>query len=499
MASGLRAGLAGLAVLSLALGFAADAARAAEGDGLHAAPSIYWQSGDHRLDLGADFRYRAEFWNAHKEWSTFSGLRTRVRAKYAFRDLVSVFGEFQDARIYGLSHKSSGAGALYRRFSSGGDADHTAGQDLRQAWLEVRPLDGLAIRGGRMDVNLGTQTLAKEANWRYLQSWRAALRLVGTVVWTHGERANDGGSLTYDTDDYQLFLFGANPTTGVFDIHKAYQHQSNLIHAGIQLTAKRGTWLPNTEVRPFFLAYRDFRPAREAGVFDGQNIITTGSMDIDVYTFGFSSIGVYEMGPGLADLFVWGAGQLGEFNGRDHAAGAGIFEAGYMLPDVVAKPWLRAGINVASGGDPTGDHNTFHNLLPTNHLYYGFADQLAFQNLMDVIVQLKLKLHEKVGLNLMYHHFRLLNEDDAQYFGTGAFSMQGGKAGAFGYGGVPAATHGFNNEVGDELDIIVDWKLHPHVSLQGGYAYLWGGDVFEAKSPAEPDVQFGYLQLHFKY
>ncbi|TKJ39148.1 hypothetical protein CEE37_12065, partial [candidate division LCP-89 bacterium B3_LCP] len=217
-------------------------------------------------------------------------------------------------------------------------------------------------------------------------------------------------------------------------------------------------------------------------------------------------------------------------NGRDHAAGAGIFEAGYMLPDVVAKPWLRAGINVASGGDPTEDHNTFFNLMPTNHLYYGFADQLAFQNLMDVIVQLKLKLHEKVGLNLMYHHFRLhdhvhqdvivqlklklhekeglnlmyhhfrlLNDDDGQYFGTGAFSKQGNKPGAFGYGAIPAATHGFNKDVGDEIDIVVDWKLHKHVALQGGYAYLWGGDVRETAFPNEPDVQFGYVQVHFKY
>ncbi|HEY5656392.1 MAG TPA: alginate export family protein, partial [Myxococcota bacterium] len=234
---------------------------------------------------------------------------------------------------------------------------------------------------------------------------------------------------------------------------------------------------------------------------DGQNIITSGSMDIDIYTFGFSSIGVYDVGPGLADLFVWGAGQLGEFNGRDHAAGAGIFEAGYMLPDVPAKPWLRLGINVASGGSPDAndDHTTFHNLLPTNHPYYGFTDQLAFQNLMDLIAQLKLQLHEKVGLNLMYHHFRLLNSKDAQYFGTGAFSKQGSKAGAFGYGGVPATTHGFNKDVGDELDVVLTWKLNPHLSLEGGYAHLWGGDVFEAKSPQESDVQFGFLQAHFKY
>jgi len=217
---------------------------------------------------------------------------------------------------------------------------------------------------------------------------------------------------------------------------------------------------------------------------------------MDIYTFGFSSIGVYQLGPGLADVFVWGAGQLGEFNGRDHAAGAGIFEAGYMWPDALAKPWLRAGVNIASGGDPTGDHNTFHNLLPTNHMYYGFADQLAFQNLMDVLVQLKLKLHEKVGLNIMYHHFRLLNDDDRQYFGTGAFSKQGDKRGIFGYGSNPSNG---NKEVGNEIDIVLAWNLCKYVTLQAGYAHLVGGDVYQAFDVEDPDTQFGFLQAHFKY
>jgi len=495
--------IVGALACALAWLLPAGTLRAAEGDGLHATPSVYWQDGDHRLDLGVEFRWRPEWWDA-TQGSTdgIQGLRTRVHAQYDFRKLVTAFAEFQDARVLHMGADASGAAQLYQRFSESPTDSATSGQDIRQGWLEVRPLQGLAIRGGRMDVNLGTQTPAAEANWRYLQLWRAALRLVGTVVWTNGERSNDGGSLAYETDAYHLFVFGANPTTGVFDIHKAYEHQSNLVHGGVQLTAKRGTWLPNTEVRTFFLGYRDGRPAREAGSNDGQNVVTTGAMDIDIYTFGFSSIGVYPLGAGLADLFVWGAGQLGEFNGRDHAAGAGIFEAGYRLPELPAKPWLRLGINVASGGDTSGDHTTFHNLLPTNHPYYGFADQLAFQNLMDLFGQLKLQPHEKVGLNLMLHHFRLLNAKDAQYFGSGAFSKQGTKAGAFGYGGVPASTHGFNHDVGTELDVVIDWKLHPHAALQGGYAYLWGGDVFKAKTrttTSDRDVQFGYLQLSLSY
>jgi hypothetical protein len=486
-----------IGALVFALAFSTGAARAADEDGFHATPSVYWKSGDHRLDLGADFRLRPEWWNARGTTTDLIwGLRTRVRAKYDFRKLVTLFGEFQDARVYHMSPSATGIAAAYRRFSRTGNDDMTDGQDIRQGWIEVRPMENLAIRAGRTDIKLGVQTLAQEANWKYLQIKRASQRLVGTVGWTDAERSNDGGSLSYSPDGYNLYVFGANPTTGVFDIHKAYEHQSNLVHGGIQLTAKRGTWLPNTEMRTFFLGYGDGRPAREAGRFDGQNIITTGAMDIQIYSFGFSTVGVYPVGDALFDVFVWGAGQGGKFNGRDHLAAAGILELGYMLPDVIGKPWFRLGFNAASGGGKTGDHNTFHNLMPTNHLYYGFADQFAFQNLMDVFGQIKFKLHDKVGVNLILHHFSLLDPNDNWYFGTGAFTRQGNKPGAFGYGG---RSTGGNANMGTEFDFVIDWKVNRHLGLSAGYSYLWGSDGFKFINPANPDTQFGFMQLHLKY
>jgi hypothetical protein len=477
-------------LLSLVSGPAQATPDAADDDGFNWQPSLFWKQGDQRLDLMINTRYRIEWWDAHKgHTDDFHALRTRVAAKFSYKSLFTLFAEFQDARIYNLSANTSGAGRLYQAFSKGGDSDHTDGQDLRQAWLELRPIEGFSIRAGRTDIKLGTQAMYAEPNWKYLKTKRASQRLVGTVGWTHGERTNDGGSLAYDTGGYHLYFFGAQPTTGVFDISGAYKRQPDIAYGGASLTAKRGTWLRDTELRGFFLGYGDNRPPEDGGK----------EKKVEVYTLGFSAIGVYPCGPGNFDVFAWAAGQAGRFDGRDHWAGAGILELGYQLPEVLAKPWIRAGVNVASGGDATGDHNTFFNMLPTNHLYYGFADAFAFQNLLDVFGQLMFKPHERVGINFMVHHFRLVDSDDFQYFGTGAFTTKNRN---FGFG--KNFSHG-KHEVGTEVDVVMSVNLHKHVSLQGGYSHIWGSDVWKAneadpaKGWADADVEFGYLQLSLKY
>jgi hypothetical protein len=492
-----------LGVAFLLLGSLAPTASALPADesGCHVTPSIYCEWDGQRLDLEADTRFRIEWWNAHVDkWDMFYALRTRVRAKYTVKDIVTVFGEFQDTRIYDLGVRTSGAGSLYRRFDSKGKSSSTWGDDVRQAWLEVRPLEGLAIRGGRLDIKGGTEVMYPEPNWKYVKVARASQRLVGTVGWTHGERSNDAGTLSYDRGGYHLFVFGGNPTTGVFDVSGAYKNQGDIVYGGIQFTAKRDTWLPNTEVRSFFIGYGDDRPASDGGITDG----------LEIYSFGFSLLGIYPLGPGAVDLLVWGAGQGGEFQNRDHWAGAGVVEAGYQLTDVFAKPWIRGGLNIASGSDcdpatvrprdpcsPSEDHNTFFNLLPTNHLYYGFADQLALQNLVNWFVQLKLQPHARVGLNFFFHWFRLQNDADAQYFGTGAFTKKGGIPGSFGYGANPS----FGKErIATELDIVADVKLHDKISLQGGYSKMWGDSVWESNASfADDDVDFAYVQLSLRY
>jgi hypothetical protein len=473
--------------LAFVLPFVAGRAQALPPDRqceVHVKPSIGIRCGDHKLDISATSRFRTEIWDAFtRDTDTFYGIRTRVGAKYSFRDIVTLFTEFQDTRIYDLSSRTSGAGALYRRF---GGADGDAKSDkMRQYWAEIRPIEGLSIRGGRLDIKLGTQALYPEANWKYLKVKRASQRLVGTVGWTHVERSNDGGSIAYDTEGYHFYGFGGLPTTGVFETSRAYRTQDDIVYGGLSVTAKRGTWADDTEFRGFFLGYRDDRPIDDGGL--------PGL--IEVYTLGMSAIGIYPLGPGNVDILLWAAGQAGRFNSRDHLAGAFLTEVGYQFTEVAWKPWYRFGINVASGGDDNGDHKTFFNMLPTNHLYYGFADLLAFQNLVDLFVQLQFKPHEKVGVNVMFHQFYLATEDDLQYRGTGAFNKE-----VFGFPSRPS--HGSSN-YGKEIDTVVNVNVCKGLSVQGGYMHFWGDNVVKKQRDNGningKDVDFGYVQVTLKY
>jgi hypothetical protein len=134
-------------------------------------------------------------------------------------------------------------------------------------------------------------------------------------------------------------------------------------------------------------------------------------------------------------------------------------------------------------------------MLPTNHLYYGFADLLAFQNLVDLFVQLQFKPHEKVGVNVMFHQFYLATEDDLQYRGTGAFNKE-----VFGFPSRPS--HGSSN-YGKEIDTVVNVNVCKGLSLQGGYMHFWGDNVVKKQRDRGDingtDVDFGYVQVTLKY
>jgi hypothetical protein len=451
------------------------------GDGCRVTPSIGCVWGEHHVDLSLTTRLRAEYWRARTSSSDiFYAARTRIGLEYSYGHLLTLFGEFQDARIYDLASDSSGAGALYRAFANG--RNHTDSQRIRQLWLDVKPIEGLGIRIGRQDINLGTEVMYPEANWKYVKIKRGSQRLVGTVGWTHAERSNDAIAISYDTGGgHHLYAFAAQPTTGVFDVRDAYQRQPDITYGGLSWTVKRDAWLPHTELRLFGLIYDDKRSPGDGGL---PNSVT-------VYTGGASIIGFYPLGPGTLDLLAWGAYQFGRFSRLDHSAGAAILEAGYQLPELPLKPWLRLGVSYASGdGDPLdGDHHTFFNVLPTNHLYYGFADQWAFQNLVDWFAQLMLKPHDKVGINLMLHQFYLANDDDARYFGTGAFNQK-----VFGYGAQPSRGY---QAGATEIDAVASYSFNRHFSIEGGYALMWGRGIFNTSN--NTDVSFGYLQLTLKY
>ena len=465
-------------------------ASAAE-EGFHAEPRLGYTKGEHQLTVPIEFRYRWENWNAFApESSDFHGIRTRVALDYRFKDKIRVFAQAQQTAVLGLSATSNGAGGLYR--SNNGNQDNPSSIRPSQMFAQFNPTEGSWIRAGRSTINMGTEVGYKESDWQYLKSKRQAQRLVGSVDWTNGARSNDGLASRVMVGEHVLHLFAAQPTTGVFVVDdEAYKSNDDILFGGLDWTAPRGVLLDNTEVGAFFVGYSDTRnPAEVAGLFG----------DIEVFTLGGSMLGVYPVGKGRIDTLLWGAFQFGEYadqgpstgvQNRDQLAGALVAEIGYQRTDLWAKPWLRLGFNWASGDGnlDDNDRNTFFNILPTNHLYYGYTDQLAFQNLSDLLLQLKLTPIEKLGVEITYHRFWLDSATDFRWAGTGAFSRTN-----LGY------TRGASNastDVGQELDILVTYPVNRWLSVLGGYSKLWGGDVFATS--ANSNVDFAYLQMQIKY
>ncbi len=460
-------------------------------EGFHSEPRLGFKKGEHKLIFPIEFRYRWENWRAFgPESSDFHGIRTRVGVDYRYKDKFRFLAQAQQTAVLGLSATASGAGALYR--SNNGNKDNPSSIRPSQVFAQFDPAEGTWIRAGRSYINMGTEVGYKEANWKYLKFKRQAQRLVGSVDWTNGARSNDGLASRVAVGNHTLHLFVAQPTTGVFVVDDdAYRTNDNILFGGIDWTAPRGVLLDNTEVGAFFVGYSDTRdPSQVAGLFG----------DIEVYTLGGSMLGVYPVGKGRVDTLLWGAFQFGDYvdqgptsgvQSRDQMAGAVVAEVGYQRTDLWGEPWLRFGINWASGDGNLDDkdRNTFFNVLPTNHLYYGYTDQLAFQNLTDLLLQLKLTPVKKLGVEITYHRFWLDAAADFRWAGTGAFSRAN-----LGY--VRGASNG-STDVGQEVDILVSYPVTRWLSVLGGYSKLWGGDVFATS--AKSNVDFGYLQLQIKY
>ena len=442
---------------------------------------------DHAFDVRFNTRLRYEFWDARApETEDFVASRSRLGLKYDWRNAFSLFGEGQFALVSGLSENASGAASLYRADTKGGMDDTNSAWKVTQLWLEARS-ETAQVRLGRQIINMGTLTTYPEADWKYLKRARLSQRLVGTVGWTHGMRSYDGVSGLFKLAGTDLHVFAAQPTTGVFAIRTGYEQQKDVLVGAADLTIRRGTGAENTEMTAFILGYSDTRDPADIGGLSG---------DIRIYTLGGSLLGIYPMQSGRFDALLWGSYQVGIYTDTiagsvhelDHNAWALVGEAGYQFTALPMAPWLRTGINAASGdGDATDDaHNTFFNVLPTNHPYYGYADQLAFQNLVNWFAQLKLKPTDKLAVEVFLHRFWLADDNDHRYFGTGAFNRK-----VLGFGN--SASHG-SKDVGTEVDVVVSYRVDDRWSLAAGYAYMSGGDVFEGK-----DTRWAFGQVAFKY
>lgn len=213
---------------------------------------------------------------------------------------------------------------------------------------------------------------------------------------------------------------------------------------------------------------------RDDASFNG----TTG--DSERQTLGARSFGPFAEN---FDRDVEASFQFGEVGSEDVCAWSFASQVGYKPGGGPSRYWL--GLDWASGDDdPGGDVETFDQLYPLGHAFFGYMDVIGRQNIVDTSTGANWKLAPDIALSLGGHSFWIPTKHDAIY-----------NAG----GGITRAPGSFDsNWVGWELDAVVTWRPDPHVTTQLGLGHFFAGDALEDSGPSD-DIDFAYVSVAYTF
>ena len=354
--------------------------------------------------------------------------------------------------------------------------------DLNQAYLQLGSARDfpLTLKVGRQELTYGDE------------------RLVGAFDWNNLARVFDAAKLRYETKDFWVDLFTSRvvvPDDNNFNVSNEYDTFS-----GIYASTK--TLIPKLETQVYFLARNTER---------GSPTLQTGALiglpsPRDIYTLGARVKSLPGQFKGW-DYEGEGAYQFGRFKATaaskslDQEAFAVHVAGGYTWTKSNLLPRVGLEYNFASGDSSSTDskHETFENLFPTNHKFYGYMDFLSWQNIHNVRATASLKPYKGLTVTADYHLFWLADTHDSFYTVVGAPRVGGGVGTGTGY----AINPKYGNFVGSEIDLVATYAIKPYAILQGGYGHFFVGQYVK-QSLAAPafgakDADWLYSQVTFSF
>ena len=356
--------------------------------------------------------------------------------------------------------------------------------DLHQAYVTLgnHKEFPLSLKVGRQELSYGEE------------------RIIGAFGWNNIGRVFDAAKVRWQNEWFGADAFVSRvviPEDGRFNVANDYDWFS-----GFYATS---TKIPKHSLDVYFLS-RNASPQAATAEPHPQ---TPQPSARDIYTLGVR----LKSNPGQLgswDYTVDLIGQLGNFRDTragapperlDHEAYAVVLQGGYTFKDAWGTP--RLGLEYAHGSgdsDPKDDkHETFENLFPTNHKFYGYADFFSLQNIHDLRAIAQLKPHPRVSLALEGHAFWLADTGDNLY--TAAGTPRGGT------GPTPGTGYGVNDDygsyVGSEVDFIAGCALTRFAQLEAGYAHFFRGDYIKqslsAPTHGSTDANWVYVQLNLNF
>ncbi|MCG3148277.1 MAG: hypothetical protein PCFJNLEI_01720 [Verrucomicrobiae bacterium] len=405
---------------------------------------------------------------------------------------VTLYGQGQDSREIDSTRPNV-------PFAFGSEGDDSF--DLRQAYLQVgNPKEfPLSVKVGRQELSYGDE------------------RLIGTFDWNNFSRTFDAVKVRYEDQSRHFWVdaFAGHVVT-IEDRGPQGNYGEDFNNADWNDTLV-GVYLRTTALQiqtaDFYLLYRHKK--HDSPIYTAvSGTLTNKALAYDIaqeiWTPGFrikstpGALHGWDYEAEAAYQFGRSAGQQGGIPGTfpsstmiDHEAFAGHVGAGYTWETAAWKPRLGLEYNVASGDSNPNDNKdeSFLNLFPTNHKFYGYMDLFAWKNMHNPAASLKFKPYQdgtrpyhNLTIQLDGQAFWLYTNEDAWYRANAVARVRP----------LNAAALSADTFVGTELDLTVNyntpWKW---VKLQAGYSHFFAGSYVQQTASGnngQDDADFGYLQ-----
>ena len=389
--------------------------------------------------------------------------RFRVGMMLKPTNWLKIYAQGQDSREF-FSGRPLIPGA------SGAEGDDSF--DLRQAYIEIGDYSKCP-----WDLKVGRQILSYGDE-----------RLVGAFDWNNFGRTFDAAKLTYKTKGFSIDAFTSTPvviTSKNFnqsDLFNGTETNRDLVFSGLYATFDE---VPFGSVDLYSLVINEPR-GNTSNVQGGLAApVSTGSTarHSDFVTLGTRVKGDPKKLGGLEFQGEF-AYQVGDVRGLSLNAFAANVGVGYNF-ELPMKPRIYAEYNYASGDGNSGDTSvqTFQNLFPTNHKFYGIMDVFAWQNLHNAMLSFKVTPVKNVTAQVDYNAFWLADTNDVWYRANGLTAVRP----------LNATSRRASDYCGSELDFIVTWNACKYVQVQGGYSHFFAGDYLKSTG-FHSDADFGYVQ-----
>jgi hypothetical protein len=240
-------------------------------------------------------------------------------------------------------------------------------------------------------------------------------------------------------------------------------------------------------------AWTTYRPEKDI-FFDLYYLFLDNTSQITRLGLNTGPFNVHTLGTryyGAKKEFLWDVEamlQLGEQRSQQTVAGATTVGAGYHFADLPLNPTLWVYHDWASGDHSpgTGDtHSTFNQIFPFGHFYLGWIDLVGRQNIQDLNFHFFLYPTKWIQVWTQYHHFWLDSSRDALYNAAGVPIRRD-------------ATGRAGHNVGDEIDLVVNFHLSAHSDILLGYSKLFAGGFIDRTGPSVSPELF-YFMYSFRW